>query len=100
MGSGRPFDQLLLQGLAGVGFRMRSRTSVATSGRDEMTWSKRVFSAVIRLVVKCASTWANQSSGSEGQNGGSLTVWTTAMVGGASPPAASPGARSLLMLNE
>ena len=34
---------------------------------------------IIRLVVKVASTWANHISGSEGQNGGSLTE-TVGMV--------------------
>ena len=35
----------------------------------------------MRRVVKCASTWANQTSGSDAQNGGSLTeTFATAAV--------------------
>ena len=36
---------------------------------------------MICLVVNCASTWANQTSGSAGQNGGSLML--TALMTGA-----------------
>ena len=39
---------------------------------------------MIRLVVDCASTWANQIAGSDGQNGGSLTeTFATAVVASA-----------------
>ena len=36
----------------------------------------------MRRVAKCAPTWANQTSGSDGQNGGSFTTETfvTAVV--------------------
>ena len=39
---------------------------------------------MIRLVVNCASTWANQIAGSDGQNGGNLTeTFATAVVASA-----------------
>jgi hypothetical protein len=71
------------------GVRIRSRTSVAASGdKAATTWANLVPYDVIFFTVYCASTCANQSSGSEGQNGGILTatafVATTfvAVVGG------------------
>ena len=52
---------------------IKSRTSVANSCANEATmWSNLVFWTVIPRVINCASTWANQTSGSAGQNGGSL----------------------------
>ena len=57
------------------GCKIISRTSKAYSGASEATmWSNFVFCAVIPRVPNCASTWANQTSGSEGQNGGSFRV--------------------------
>ena len=57
------------------GLSRRSLTSVANSGERELiTYSKRVFWAVMPLVVNCASTWANQTSGSAGQKGGSFML--------------------------
>ena len=54
---------------------MMSRTSEAYSGvREAMTWSNFVFCDVIPRVLNCASTWANQTSGSAGQNGGSFRL--------------------------
>ena len=59
-----------------------SRTSEVYSGdREAITWSNLVFCAVIPWVLNCTSTWVNQTSGSEGQKGGSLTL--TAAVRGA-----------------
>ena len=50
-----------------------SRTSESYSGDNEvMMWSNLAFCAVIPRVLNCASTWANQTSGSDGQNGGSF----------------------------
>ena len=55
-----------------VGRRIsRSLTSTAIS---EITYSKRVFSAVIPLVLNWASTWANQKMGSVGQKGGNFRL--------------------------
>ena len=57
------------------GCRIRSRTSVAYSGESEATiCSNLVFCAVMPRVANWASTWANQTSGSDGQNGGSLRL--------------------------
>ena len=57
------------------GCKIISRTSKAYSGASEATmWSNFVFCAVIPRVPNCASTWANQTSGSEGQNGGSFRL--------------------------
>ena len=62
-------------GVLAGGERMRSRTSVATSGaNDETTWSNFVLCCVMCLVVNCASICANHSCGSVGQNGGILRL--------------------------
>ena len=53
----------------------RSLTSTANSGeREAMTYSNRVFCDVMPLVLNWASTCANQTVGSVGQNGGSLML--------------------------
>lgn len=58
------------------GFKRRSLTSVANSGlRELIMYSNRVFWAEMPLVVNCASSCANQTSGSAGQNGGSYSCW-------------------------
>ena len=52
---------------------MRSRISIAYSGaRDATMWSYLVRCWVMPRVVNCASTCANQTCGSAGQNGGIL----------------------------
>ena len=69
---------------------------MANSGERELiTYSKRIFWAVMPLVVNCASTWANQTSGSAGQKGGSLMLtaatverFAAAVTGVTSRPAA------------
>ena len=51
------------------------RTSEAYSGdKEAMMWSNLVFCAVMPRVLNCTSTWANQTSGSDGQNGGSFKL--------------------------
>ena len=53
----------------------RSLTSAANSGdKEDMMWSNLERWDVILLQANCASTWANQTSGSAGQNGGSLRL--------------------------
>ena len=49
-----------------------SRVTVCLSS-EATRWANLVLSAVIFLIVNCASAWINQPSGSDGQNGGSLT---------------------------
>ena len=74
----------VVYGLSGVGCRMRSRTSIANSGeRDATTWSNIVFWVVILWVSNFASAWANHTSRSAGQNGGSLML-TATITGGES----------------
>ena len=70
------------KGLVAGGESIRSRTSAAYSGeRDETTYSNFVFCADILLVVNCASIYANHSSGSAGQKGGSLMALAAATGG-------------------
>ena len=61
---------------------MRSRTCFANSGeREATTYSYLVFCAVIPRVLNCASTWANHTSGSDGQNEGSLRFTAAIVLG-------------------
>ena len=63
--------------------RSRSRTSWATSGWSvPTTWAYFVNSAVIPLVMNCASTCANHRVGSRGQYGGSLMLIADVTGGG------------------
>lgn len=66
---------------------MRALISMAASGgREATTYSKRIFCAVMRRVVKCTSTWVNHTLGSDGHNGGSLTQsFATAAVAYVAP---------------
>ncbi len=67
-------------GLSAGGLIRRSLTSAANSGaKDETTWSNLERWDVIRLQANCASTWANHTSGSAGQKGGSFRVTTAEM---------------------
>ena len=66
-------------GLVGTS-RMRSRTSVANSGEsDATTYSYFVLWVVMPRVLNWAFTWANHTSGSAGQKGGSFKL-TAEMV--------------------
>ena len=57
---------------------------MAYSGLRELTtWSKRVFWAVPPCTVKFASIFANHTSGSAGQNGGSFMLTAARGAAGA-----------------
>ena len=64
------------------GCSIRSRTSVAYSGESDATmYSNFVLCAVIPRVENWASTCANQTSGSDGQYGGSLRLSAATPLG-------------------
>ena len=81
-GSCSLFDKFSSESIIRELLSSKSLTSTVKVGLRELTTqSNFAFCAVINLVVSCALTWANQTSGSAGQNGGSLML-TAAMVVG------------------
>ena len=74
------------------GQRMMSRTSVANSFESAaMTWSNFVRWLVMFRVANCASTCANQTSGSAGQKGGIFTETAVTEAGTGSGACSSGG---------